>query len=163
MADPASLEIAYSRLRRAQKILEAGREHFARALELRRALVGEEDWEYTFLRAEYAEILTELGRFAEAEKEAQTSYDSLREVYGPRTVMVEEPLRSLPGPSTRSKAGLRKPPASAPRSTTLRPAARQARPLIGRREGSLAKAGKKVCPRRTEKRSFCRLYVFRRR
>jgi tetratricopeptide (TPR) repeat protein len=96
-ADPAALEIAYARLRRAQKNYSAAIEHFSKALEALRIEVGEMDWQYTHTRSEYADILAEAGREQEAESEARASYDDLRVYYGPHTTMVKKPLRSLLG------------------------------------------------------------------
>jgi serine/threonine protein kinase len=93
--DPTQLQIAFSRLRRAQKDYPAAVAHIEKALVARRAAMGERDWRFTFFRSEYADLLVEVGRPADAEREAIASYDSLARNYGIQTAMVKKPLRSL--------------------------------------------------------------------
>jgi hypothetical protein len=95
--NPGHLQIAYSRLRRAQKNYPAARAHFEMALAARRQQMGERDWRYTWFRSEFAELLIEMGRLEDAEKEAVASYDSLAANYGKQTAMVKKPLRALVG------------------------------------------------------------------
>ena len=95
--NPGHLQIAFSRLRRAQKNYPAALAHFEMALAARRQHLGERDWRYTWFRSEFAELLIEVGRLEDAEREATASYDSLAKNYGKQTAMVKKPLRCLVG------------------------------------------------------------------
>ena len=95
--DPSRLQLAFSRLRRAQKNYPAALAHFEKALDLRRTGMGERDGRFTVLRSEFSDLLIEVGRLADAEREAFASYDSLAGRYGKQTAMIKKPLRSLIG------------------------------------------------------------------
>ena len=93
--DPAFLEVGFARLRRDQKDYPNSITHYRQGLELRRARLGEGDWQYGFFLGEFAGVLVEAGHFDEAEKTGIRSYNLLRRFYGPETVMVVKPLKAL--------------------------------------------------------------------
>jgi serine/threonine protein kinase/tetratricopeptide (TPR) repeat protein len=87
--------LAYARLRSDQQRLDESIVHYRHALVIRRRNSKAERWRVSSIEAELGAVLLRAGQTREAEELIARSYNAILEKYGPRTYMLERPLKEL--------------------------------------------------------------------